>query len=153
MKAVKITNAAWLPMISEEIDKFCKKAHVNGIQSGNLQTFFAQVAQGWMGNTAEFWAVLNSDKPVAFAMWQALGLPHIAKVYCLALHSWGKKKLEPTNMLLDEYIKFGERWKAVWFSADLINKRLVDTFKHRMGKRGFDMIESNIINVVCRRRK
>ena len=150
LKAIKINNGAWLPVIAEHIEAFCKKAHVDGIQPGNLQTYFAQIAQGcWYGNS-EFWMVFDEEEPVAFAAWYTLGLPHIAKVYCLAMYSWVKDP-EVAGLLMDEFIKFGVRHRAVWFSADLISKPLVRLIKKKAKERGFNLKDSNLTHVIMKR--
>ncbi len=153
-KAMKINNAAWLPEIAEHIYAFCRKAHVDGIQPGNLQTYFAQVAQGWFGKDAcEFWMVFDNEKPVAFACWQVNGLPHIAKVSCFGIHSWAKDKGQATDMIVDEWVKFGERWNARWWSADFVSRATMRLFESRMKKRGFSAgKESDLVNIVFERR-
>ena len=151
LKAVKVNNAAWIPVLAEHIEAFCKRAHVDGIQPGNLQTYFAQVAQ--MGHTfhAEFWLVTDdAGDPCAFASWQASPLPSIAKVYCLACHSWTKDPAA-VDVLVDEFIKFGERCNARWWSADFVGKGNVRLFEKKMKARGFNMRESNVINCVFKR--
>jgi len=150
-KAVKINGAAWLPEIAEHIHTFCQRAHIDGIQPGNLQTYFGQVAQGWFGKDAcEFWMVFENDMPVAFASWQVNGLPHIAKVYCFAVYSWTQSG-KPVELLADEWIKFGERWRAVWWSADVVGRKVLKLLNARLKKRGFTMKESGLINVVWRK--
>jgi len=151
-KAVKIDNGAWMPEIAEHIAAFCKKAHVDGLQPGNLQTYFARVAQGWYGKDArEFWMVFeDGDKPVAFASWLIMDLPHIAKVYCCSAYSWTKDK-RAFDLLMDEFIKFGEECNAVWWSSDCVSKAILRLFKAKMTKRGLQTTESGGINVVCRK--
>lgn len=150
-KATKIDNAAWLPEIAEHIHAFCQKAHVEGIQPGNLQTYFAEVAQGKYGMDAcEFWMVFEDKRPVAFACWQVLGLPHIAKVYCFGVYSWAKNG-KPVELIGDEFVNFGEKWRAIWWSADMVGEKVLRLFNERMKKRGFVMKESNLINVVWRK--
>jgi len=151
LKAIRINNAAWIPALAEHIEQFCRRAHVDGVQPGNLQTYFAQVAQ--LGHTwgAEFWVVIDdSDQPVAFACWQVSPLPNIAKVYCLAVHSW-TKDTTATDLLADEFIKFGDSKNARWWSADFVGKANVRLFKQKMEKRGLSMKESNVINCVFKR--
>jgi len=151
LKAIKINNGAWLPVIAEHIEAFCKKAHVDGIQPGNLQTYFAQIAQGWYGrDTTEFWMVFDDNKPVAFAAWFTLGLPHIAKVYCPALYSW-QKDPQIAGLLMDEFVKFGIRHNAVWFSADLISKPLVRLIQKKAKERGYNLKETNLTHVSMKR--
>jgi len=151
-KAIKIDNAAWMPEIAEHIQRFCQKAHVDGVQPGNLQTYFAQVAQGLHGkHTAEFWMVFEDEKPVAFASWTVLGLPHIAKVYWFALYSWQKTSNEPVELLVDEYIKFGKKWNAVWFGVDLVSKSLVKLITRIANKRGYDVTESGLTHLTMRK--
>jgi hypothetical protein len=151
VKAIRINNAAWIPAISEHIEQFCKRAHVDGIQAGNLQTYFAQIAQ--MGHTwgAEFWVVFDdADKPCAFACWQVSPLPNIAKVYALAIHSWAKGT-DAADMLVDEFIRFGEGKNARWWSADFVGKANVKLFKSKLEKKGFSFKESSVINCVFKR--
>ena len=151
LKAVKINNAAWFPEIAEHIERFCQRAHVDGIQPGNLQTYFAQIAQGWYGkDTTEFWMVFEDEKPIAFASWQVLGLPHIAKVSCFAMHSWTKNK-QAVNLLVEEYIRFGERWNARWWSVEFINKTMMRLFMVRAKKIGMEGKETQITNTIFRK--
>ncbi len=128
---------------------FCKRAHVDGIQPGNLQAYLAQVAQ-FGGDAREFWVVFKDEqmrKPIAFAAWEVLGLPHISKVYCLAVNGWTKDR-EAVDLLTDEFVKFGNRHNAVWWSADFVGKANIRLFKRKMEKRGFVMKESNVFNCV-----
>jgi len=151
MKAVKVTNAAWIPALAEHIEEFCKRAHVDGIQPGNLQTYFAQVAQLGHMSLAEFWIVLDdADQPCAFACWNVSALPNIAKVYCLAVYSW-TKDVRAADLLADEFVKFGDRHNARWWSADFLGKATIKLVSQKMAKRGFTVKESGITNVVFRR--
>jgi hypothetical protein len=151
-RAIKIDNAAWLPQIAEHIATLCKKAHVAGIQPSNLQTYFAQAAQGWFGkDVCEFWMVFENEvTPVAFACWQVSGLPYISRVFCLAIHSWAKSG-KPVDLLTDEWIKFGDRWRAAWWAAEFVEDGVERLFKSKMKKRGFGVTESGIKNMVFRR--
>jgi len=151
MKAIQVNNAAWIPLLAEHIEEFCKRAHVDGIQPGNLQTYFAQVAQMGYTFNAEFWVALDdTDIPCAFACWSVSPLPNIAKVYCIAIHSW-TKDIRAADILADEFVKFGERNNAKWWSADFVGKANIRLFINKMGKRGFTGKESGITNVVFRR--
>lgn len=154
LKAVKINNAAWLPVLSEHIEQLCKRAHIDGMQPGNLQAYFANIAQ-FGKDMHEFWVVFEDDKflkPVAFAQWSVLGQPYVCKVFCFACHSWTKDH-NATGLLVDEFIKFGDKHNAIYWSADFVGKANVRLFKKRMSKRGFDMKESNIFKCVFRRFK
>ena len=154
MRAIKINNGAYLPQLAKRVEEFCKRAHISGIQPGNLQTYFAQMAQ-FGGDAREFWVVFEDDKfrkPVAFAAWEVLGLPHISKVYCLACNSW-TKNTKAVDLLTDEFVRFGNRHNAVWWSADFVGKGNVRLFKSKMEKRGFKMKESDVINCVFRKVK
>lgn len=152
MKAFKINNAVWLPEIAGHIEQFCKRAHVEGIQAGNLQAYFALIAQGaHYGDNFEFWMVFDdSDKPVAFACWQIAGFPNIAKVYCLAMYSWSGEP-QAVDMLIDECINFGERKNCVFWSMDAVGKGVAKLFTKKMRERGFIEKQSNLINIVFRR--
>lgn len=150
MKAIKITNAEWLPAIGKEIEDFTKKAHVDGIHGPNCYAFVARTVQ-YGGDAAEFWVVFDNDLPVAFAHWHVLDLPHIAKVYCHALYSFAKNR-EATEMLFDEYIKFGIKHNAVWYSADFINKITARLFTSLCKKKGIEAKETGIVNMIGRRK-
>lgn len=151
LKALKINSGAYLPELAFHIETFCKRAHVEGIHASNLQTYLAQVAQTG-GNSAEFWVVFEDNKPVAFACWQVLGLPHISKVYCFCVYSWTKDQ-KAADLLADEWIKFGQRWNAIWWSADFTGKRIVRLITKKMAARGFQATDSGLINTVFRRVK
>lgn len=149
MKAVKINNGAYLPVLSMRIEEFCKRAPVDGIQPGNMQTYLAQVAQ-FGGDRCELWVVIDDDKPVAFASWEVNGLPHIAKVYWLAVHSWHGDG-EPVQLLTEEFIKFGHKHNAVWWSGDSVGEANARLFTREMEARGFKGSRSKLINMVFRK--
>jgi len=151
-KAIKINNAAWLPQIAGHIEQFCKKAHVDGIQPGNLQTYFAQIAQGWYGRNSELWAVFDeNEKPVGFAAWMVMGLPHIAKVYCFALHVWTKDP-HAAKLLMDGFVAFGVKHNAIWYSADVVSKSLIRLLRRAAGKLGFSIAETGLTHLTATRR-
>ena len=151
MKAVKINSGAYLPELAEHIVEFCKRAHVDGVQPGNFQTYLAQIAQ-FGGDRAELWVVFEDNIPVAFAVWEVLGLPHIAKVYCLAIHSWTKDR-QAVELLTDKFVEFGNKHNAVWWSADFVGKGNVKLFTKKMEARGFQGRDSKLTNCVFRRLK
>ena len=151
MKAIKITSVAWLPQLAEHIEKLCKRINVPGIHGPNYYAFIAQGIQ-FGGNFREFWTIWDEDKPIALAMWSVLGLPHIGKVYCDCMYSWTKDR-QPVDMLVDEFIGFAERHRAIWYSADFVSKATVRLFTNRMEAKGFVGGPSGRINLCGRRKK
>ena len=149
LKAVKVTSAEWLKHIAEQIDNLVKKIDVHGIHGGTLFTHMAQTAQ-FGGDAAEVWVVFDSDKPVAFAHWNTLGIPHVGSVYMGFLHSW-QKTGTATKMLIDEYLKYGERVRAEWYFFDPITQRHYNTLEHALKKRGKKLRSSKIIHSYCKR--
>jgi hypothetical protein len=150
-KALKINNAAWLPQIGEHIETFCRKINVDGIYAPNLYAFFAQTIQ-FGNNLSEFWVTFDKEnKPQAFGHWTVLGLPHIATVYMGYVHSWEKDKMA-ARILLDEYIKFGEKHNAVWYSYNPITKAAFRYLESVLEKKGFTIKDTGIINAIARRK-
>jgi hypothetical protein len=154
MKAIKITNAEWLPVIGKEIEDFTRKAHIDGIHGPNYYAFVARTVQ-YGGEAAEFWVVFDNDDPVGFGHWHVLDLPHIAKVYCHALNTWAtapKQKHKTIELLVDEFRKFGVKHNAVWYSADFINKTTKNTVEKYCNRLGYDVKESGVVNVIIRKK-
>lgn len=152
MKAVKITNAEWLPTIGEQVNDFCKKIKLPGLHGPNL---FAHIAFDIVqrgGDLAEFYVVFDNDTPIAFSEWMIMALPNVAKAYMPFLHAWQKER-ECFGLLLNEFIKFGERNRAVWFSYDPVNKKLHNILKMQLEKSGHELIDTNIIHSISRRKK
>ena len=149
MKAVKITNAEWLPTVGQHFDDYCKKIKIMGMHSPNFYAYCARVVQ-FGGNLSEFWMVFDGEIPVAFAMWNVMDLPHSSKVFCGAIYSWAKDRAA-TETLIDEYIKFGQKHNAVWYSGSAHSKGVVRLFNSIFKKKGFDVMESKAIHVVWRK--
>jgi hypothetical protein len=152
MKAIKVTNPEWLPEIGEQINDFCKKTALPGLHGPNL---FAHIAYDIIqrgGDVAEFYVVFNEDQPIAFAEWMMMALPNVGKVYMPYLHTW-KKERACFSMLLKEFIKFGERHRAVWYVYDPLNEKLHDILKLQLKKNGHKLIDSKIIHCLSRREK
>ena len=153
MKAVKITNAEWLPAlasIAKPIQDFVTKVKIPGVHGPGLGYYLEQTAQ-WGGNVRELWVVMEDNEPVAFAHWVALGMPHTAKVHCDVIYSW-KKKTKAVELLIKEFIEFGKRCKAVWYSTDMYNEKIERVFKLHAQKHNMQVKHTGTTNVIFRRR-
>ena len=150
MKAVKISNAAWLPQIGEHIQNFCNKINIDGIYAPNLFAFFSNAIQ-FGGNVSEFWVSFDEDnKPWAFAHWTVSPPPHVATVYMGFLHSWSKDK-KAARILLDEYLKFGKRSNAVFYLYSPISKAHLRYLTSVLEKRGYTVKDTGVMNIISRK--
>jgi len=150
MKAIKISNVAWLPQIGEHIQSFCNKIDVDGIHAPNLYAFFVNTIQ-FGRDVSEFWVSFDEDnKPKALAHWTISPPPHIGTVYMGFLHSWSKDK-QAARILLDEYLKFGEKHNAVWYTYNPISPAHLRYLTSVLKKKGYTVKDTGIFNIVSRR--
>jgi len=159
MKTVKITNAEWLEreeQIYSAIENFAKKIHIDGIHISTYASYVRYFAVWQGGDVHEFWCVFNDkEEVVGFGHWYVMGPPHIQKVYCQSLYAWSqgpKEKHEAIQMLMEEYIKFGKKNKAIWYSSDFINRQVASTVIKYADRLGYDARETGMINVIMRRK-
>lgn len=149
MKAVKITNALWLGSIGPHINDFSKKVVIPGITYESLFGYFTATVQ-FGGDMAEFWVIIDEEKPTAFAHWFVRGLPAIGKVFCDWIYSWTKDS-NAVSLLLDEYEKFGLRHRAVLFEGEAIDEVVFRAFRKACTKKGYTLTRSNRINFTARK--
>ena len=157
MKATKINNAEWMataPVIAEHVERFCNKIKVKGLHGPNLFAYLSQIAQ-FGGDMQEFWIVFNdNNEPIAFSAWQVMGLPMVAKVYMPFLHSWERPGGNAAKMLLDEYIKFGIKHNAVWYSFDPISEKHYEVLERTLLKTYNQKLQrTGVINCISKRVK
>ena len=80
LEAKKVQNGDWLMVnLGEHIDRFADEIAIAGVHGPSLFARFARVVQ-YGRDLEEFWVALDQGRPVGFASWNTLGLPHIAKV-------------------------------------------------------------------------
>lgn len=150
MEAIHVKNAEWLMVnLAEHIDRFAQIMAIPGINGPSLYAHFARVVQ-FGKDQEEFWVVLNNNKPVAFANWNTLGLPHISKVYMGFMHAWDKKG-QATSLLGDQYLTFGERHNANWYVYEASSPAHVRLLERELQKRGYDLHETGFVNCISRR--
>jgi hypothetical protein len=148
MELMKVTNGEWLmTQMGEHIERFAREMDIPGIHGPSLFAHFARVAQ-YGGEREEFWVVLDDNgKPIAFANWNTLGLPHVSKVYMGFMHSWARPE-EATRMLGEEYLRFGEKHRAVWYVYETMSEAITRLLRRELGKKGFELKETGIINCI-----
>lgn len=154
MKAVKINNGAYLPELAPYIENFCKEVGLEGMYPANWQAFFAQTAQ-FGGEHSEFWVVYEDDdmlQPCAFAMWYTMALPNISKVYCQAIHAWGKQSAKACEALLLKFAEFGKKHRAIWWSCDLATDSRVRLFRKLAKKHGYVVLDKQTAHCTFRRK-
>ena len=149
MEAIHVKNADWLMVnLGEHIDRFAHEMAIPGINGPSLYAHFARVVQ-FGKDHEEFWVVVDGKRPVGFANWNTLGLPHIGKVYAGFLHCWDKNG-HATRMLHDQYIAFGERHNATWYVYEASSRAHVRLLERELRKRGYDLHETGFVNCISR---
>lgn len=153
MEAIKITNPQWLGYIAPRIAEFAAKLNVAGISYETLYTYFVNSVQHSLKveiqnkddggpkleDMSEFWVVLEEDgTPVGFAHWYVRGLPHVGKVMCDSIYSWGKNR-EIFRKLLDEFEDFGRRHRATIYECDALNDAVVRLYNSAAKSKGYNL--------------
>ena len=150
VKAIKITNPLYLGNIGPMIDKFNKKIQIPGVTYESLYSYFAQNIQ-LGGDKAEFWVVYEDEKAVGFGNWFLRGLPHIGKVCCDFLYSSNRMR-EPVELLINEFEKFGLKFKAPIYEAYAINEELFRVHRLAATRKGYEITRLKTVNFLGRKK-
>jgi hypothetical protein len=163
LKAVKITNPNWLPIIAPNINVFVDKIKVSGIQYGPLYTYFANTVQNAakvrittdeMGikweDMSEFWVIFEEDDPVGMAHWLVRSIPYVGTVLCDFVYSWNKNP-EVFQVLVDEFEKFGIRHRCNIYELFAVNDAVVRLYGKAATKRGYEMVITPFKQLVFRK--
>ncbi len=139
-----------MPALAEHIEIFSKQIKVHGLFGPNLFAYLSQVVQ-FGGDNQEFWVVFDDmDEPIGFSCWVVQGLPHVAKVYMGFIHTWAKPGAA-TKLLGDEYMKFGDKHNAVWYTYDPVSERHYKVLERYLKARGHVLERTGTINCISRR--
>lgn len=150
MEAIHVKNADWLMVnLGEHIDRFAHEMAIPGINGPSLYAHFARVVQ-FGKDHEEFWVVVDGKRPLGFANWNTLGLPHIGKVYAGFLHCWDKDG-EASRLLHDQYLAFGERHNATWYVYEASSRAHIRLLERELKKRGYDLHETGFVNCISRK--
>jgi hypothetical protein len=149
MKIVKINNPHWLHAIAPQIDEFVKIVNVPGIYGQTLATYFLNTIQHGR-NLAEFWVAFKDDTPIAFAHWFVKGLPHVGKVELDFIYVW-ENDSEATDLLIDEFIRFGDKHNAPLYEGDIIDEVRFRLFSRHAKKRGLEAIKQPFVIFIGRK--
>ena len=93
----------------------------------------------------------DNDKPIAFGHWMVRDLPHVGKVYCDFIYSWVKDR-RPADLLIDKFIEFGKKHRAVIYEGDAINDPVFRAFQKIASRKGYYLTKSNHINFTGRKK-
>lgn len=149
LKLIKVTNPFYLGVAGPFVSEFLKKVPVAGVTYESLYMHFANTVQHGavslqkgIRDNAEFWLVLEDDKPIAFGHWYVKGLPSTGTVFCDFIYSWQRKK-DPAGMLFDEFKKFGIDHRAQIYEACATNAVVFKVLSNAAVKRGMTVHETN----------
>jgi len=154
MEAIKIDNGLYVQKLREPIKKFCRIVNIGGFLPENFAAYLSKVCQ-FGGDVSEFWVVFEDNayqKPIAFATWNILGEPHTCSVYCQAIHAWSGDTTQACELLLKEFVKFGDKHNATFWSCDVVGEARERLFSKRAKGLGFKYLSSNVINCKFSRR-
>ena len=149
LKLQKITNPLYLGNIAPNILKFVEKVQPAGVTYETLYSYFANSIQ-FGGDRSEFWVAFDDDKPVAFAHWLVMGLPHVGKVCCDYMMSWNRRR-EPVEHLLDKFLEFGVNNRSPLYEGYLANESIFRVFRKAMHKKGVKAEKTEVLNCIGRK--
>ena len=159
MEKIKITNPFWLGKVAPFINEFLQKVPTPGITYEGFYAYLANTVQHGdvakkegVRDRAEFWVVMEDDKPIALAHWYVRALPYFGTVFCDAIYSWQRKK-EPAALLLDEFEKFGVDHRAQFWEADAHNQAVFKVLQKACNSRGYQVDPSGRVNFVAWRKQ
>lgn len=156
MKVQKITNPLYVGEIAELIMKFYKRAsETAGLYQGmtyeSIYTYLARVVQ--MGSDkAELWVSYDEDKPVGFASWRVMDLPHIGKVYCECMYNDTRNQKSVIG-LYEQFVEFGRKHRAPIYQFDAIHEKIGERASHVFSKLGVNFIDSGAKNYIGREKQ
>jgi hypothetical protein len=156
MKVMKLTNPLYIgeiaPLILSFYNKVKKTSEYEGISYETLHAYLVQAIQ-FGGDFNEVWVALDDkDVPVGFAKWHVCGLPHFGKVYVEFLYSKLKDKIVSVE-LIKEFVKFGEKNRASWYSFDAVNPNVAKALMRISEEVGVHSKETGIVNFIGRKAK
>ena len=154
LKAIKITDPTWIGAIGPEIQKFCERVNIEGLDYRALYSYFVEsIGRGYIqkmtygAEAEEFHVVFEEKKPIAFAHWYKRSIPFVGVVSCDYIYSWGFNK-QAVKMLLDELVQFSLKHRSPIIQCDFINTRVFNHFKKLGNKLGYTIKETGLINTV-----
>jgi len=121
-----------------------------GITYESLYTYITRVVQ-MGGDKAEFWVAYDEDKPVGFATWRVMDLPHIGKVFCDCLYN-DVRNQKAIKGLYDEFINFGRRHRCPLYEFSAVNEKVGEYFRNVLDKLGIDAKNSGAKSYIGRER-
>ena len=153
MKVQKITNPLYVGEIAELIMKYYHKVNdssgmYQSMTYESLYSYFTRVVQ-FGGNIGELWVAYDDGKPVGFAVWKVMDLPHVGSVFCDCLYN-DVRNQRAIKGLYDEFINFGKKHRAPIYQYAAINEKVAEHFKNVLGKLGIDVTDSGAKNYIGR---
>jgi hypothetical protein len=149
MRVQRITNPIWLGAIAPNIQAFTKKLDMPTMDYETLYVYFVNSIQ--VGALSEFWVAVDDDnKPCAFAHWLVRGLPFRGVVLMDFVYNWGSKDAIPA--LIDEFIKFGQTKRAMYYEGHCINERVLRLFNRYANQYQMDFKPSDERFFLARKR-
>ena len=153
LKTLKIDNPLYIGQIAPLVHQFFKRVEKNpsikGISYESLTSYFTNIIQ-YGQEMAEFHIVLDNDKPVAFAMWRVLGIPHYGISFCEYIYN-STKTNEPMEMLCEEFIKYGEKRNTPYYGFLAINKAVARRLTTISKQFNLTLENTGLINFIGRR--
>ena len=113
--------------------------HFSGIADANSDDF-------------EFYIAHEDGEPVGFACWHKKGWPYTATVFCEHIYSRSENK-EVAKALIKEFLNFGAKNKAIYFSASALNKKLYEHYKTWAEEFGYNMNETHRVDFIATKKE
>lgn len=149
LKVQRINNVHWMSYLAEPIIKLAEILKHPTITPQSLHMHLSRIVEmSQSTDMVELWGVFDEDwNCVAFADWCVRTSPYIGTVYLEYAYSWNRKR-EPFKLLLEEWIKYGERkFAKPFYMGDVINESVMKVFDRVAKDFGYEYKRSSLINV------
>lgn len=135
----KITNPNYLGVIAPLIMRFHKRVkessgNYGGIAYESIYSKLSMMVQ--FGNVvngedrSEVWVAYdNENRPVGFAAWHVMDLPHIGSVFCPCMFN-DVRNQKAIKELYEEFKQFGRRHRATIYRFWAANDKVGSWFKN-----------------------
>ena len=153
LKCYRINNVHWMAALAEPIIKYTEILKHPTITSQSMHMYLANIAAAaTQTDLIELWGVFDGDQCTAFANWCVKTGPYIGTVYMENIYSWNRKR-EPVELLLKEWVKYGERkFSRPYYMADLVNESVMKVFEKYVTDLGYEYKRTGTINVIGKKK-
>jgi hypothetical protein len=137
LEAIKVTDNRFLGFLSPGVERLAKRIDDPTIAYETLWTYFCNTIQ-YGGNSFEFWVVWDGDKIYGYAHFFVKPLPQRGVACCDYLNTCRNRR-KVTQMLMDEFIKFGKRSRCALYEGSALSNKEFQVIKNRAKQAGYEI--------------